>query len=353
MMAVGPGIFERLQARLSRIPLYSRIAIGNSIIIVAGAIGGTLLIHRFTKQGVELLSMLLFVMVGIAISVLLNVWIVRAALHPLLELRRFVDSIESGLVCDESIALSNPDPDTSQLAASLGSLINKLEVGNRQLRQISERAIHAQEAERKRIALSLHDDTGQALTTLIINLERLEDRIADRDAETKSRLSEARMLALDTLNELRKIIHDLRPAILDDLGLAPAIRWYARSNLEAAGIQAEVHVPEEPLALSPELNTTLFRIAQEAINNVVRHSGAARAEISLGLHEGEVWLCIEDDGRGFNAAGDQGEAIRLQHWGLVGIQERVELVGGCFNLASEPGRGSLLQVTVPLSHTKR
>lgn len=352
-MAVGPGIFERLQARLSRIPLYSRIAIGNSIIIIAGAIGGTLLIHHFTKQGVELLSILLFALAGMAVSVLLNVWIVRAALRPLLELRRFVDSIESGLACDESIDLNNPDPDTSRLAASLGSLIGQLEAGNRQLRQISERAIHAQEAERKRIALSLHDDTGQALSTLIINLERLENRIADQDPETKSRLAEARMLAQDTLNELRKIIHGLRPAILDDLGLAPAIRWYARSNLEAAGIQAEVQVPEEPLALPAELNTALFRIAQEAINNVVRHSGAARAVISLSLHDGEVWLCIEDDGRGFNAASSQDEAIHLQHWGLVGIQERVELVGGCFDLASEPGRGSLLQVTVPLSHTTR
>jgi len=353
MMASQPGIFKRLQARLSRTPLYSRIAIGNSIIIVAGAIGGTLLIHRFTEQGVELLSMLLFVIIGIAVSVLLNVWIVRAALRPLLELRRFVDSIQSGLACDESIALSNPDPDTSQLAASLGSLIDQLEAGNRQLRQISERAIHAQEAERKRIALSLHDDTGQALTTLIINLERLEGRLADQDTGTKSGLVEARKLAQDTLNELRKIIHGLRPTILDDLGLAPAIRWYARSNLEAAGIQAEVHVPEEPLALPAELNTTLFRIAQEAINNVVRHSGAAHAEISLGVSDGEVWLCIEDDGRGFNAAGDKDEAIRMQHWGLVGIRERVELVGGCFDLASEPGRGSLLQVTVPLSHTTR
>jgi len=352
-MAAQPGTFKRLQARLSGIPLYSRIAIGNSIVIVVGAVGGTLLIRHFTEQGMELLSILLFALAGMAVSVLLNVWIVRAALRPLLELRRFVDSFESGLACDQSITLSNPDPDTSQLAASLGSLISQLEAGNRQLRQISERAIHAQEAERKRIALSLHDDTGQALTTLIINLERLEGQIDEQDPATKSRLGEARLLAQDTLNELRKIIHGLRPTILDDLGLAPAIRWYARSNLEAAGIQAEVHVPEEPLALPPELNTALFRIAQEAINNVVRHSGAARAEISLCLHDGEIQLCVEDDGRGFNAAGDQGEAIRLQHWGLVGIQERVELVGGCFDLASEPGRGVLLQVSVPLPHMKR
>jgi two-component system sensor histidine kinase UhpB len=352
-MASQPGTFKRLQARLFRIPLYSRIAIGNSIIIITGAIGGTLLIHRFTEQGVELLSILIFALVGMAVSVLLNVWIVRAALRPLLELRQFVDSFENGLACEESIALSNPDPDTSQLAASLSSLINQLETSNRQLRQISERAIHAQEAERKRIALSLHDDTGQALTTLIINLERLEGHIDDQDSDTKSRLAEARLLAQDTLNELRKIIHGLRPTILDDLGLAPAIRWYARSNLEAAGIQVEVHVPEEPLALPPELNTALFRIAQEAINNVVRHSCAAWAEINLSLHDGEIHLSVEDDGRGFSAAGDQGEAIRLHHWGLVGIQERVELVGGCFDLASEPGQGSLLQVTVPLSHTTR
>jgi two-component system sensor histidine kinase UhpB len=352
-MATQPGLFRRLQARLSGIPLYSRIAIGNSIIIVVGAIGGSLLIHLFTERGVELFSILFFALAGFLVSVLLNVWIVRAALRPLLELRRFVDSFESGLACDQALALSNPDPDTGQLAASLSSLIKQLEASNRRLRQISEQAIHAQEAERKRIALSLHDETGQALSTLIINLERLEGRIDGQDSETKSRLTEARLLAQETLNELRKIIHGLRPTILDDLGLAPAIRWYARSNLGAAGIQAEVQVPEEPLALPPELNTALFRIAQEAINNVVRHSGAARAAIHLGLHDDEIQLCVEDDGRGFSAAGDQGEAIRLRHWGLVGIQERVELVGGCFDLTSEPGRGTLLQVSVPLPHTTR
>ncbi|MBN1147781.1 MAG: sensor histidine kinase [Anaerolineales bacterium] len=325
--------------------------IGNSLVILAGAIGGVLLTHVFTEWGVELISILLFALAGLVASVLLNVWIVRAALQPLLELRQFVSGYESGLACERGIALSNPDPDTGQLAASLSSLIEQLENSNCQLRAISGRAIHAQEAERKRIARSLHDDTGQALSTLIINLERLEGGLPVGDLETRAKLAEARRLAQNTINELRKIIHGLRPAVLDDLGLAPAIRWYARSNLEEAGIQVEIDAPEEPLPLTPEQNTALFRIAQEAINNVARHSGAGKAAIHLGVNAALIRLRVEDDGRGFCAAGDQGEAIRLRQWGLVGIQERVELIGGNFSLTSAPGKGACLQVDVPLSRT--
>jgi len=334
--------------RLSRISIRSRIVIGNSLIILAGAIGGTLLTHAFTERGMELLSILLFALAGLIVSVVLNVWIVRAALHPMLELRQFISGYENGLSYDHGIALSNPDPDTGRLAVALGSLIQQLETSNRQLRAISERAIHAQETERKRIARSLHDDTGQALTTLIINLERLEGHTFLEDLETKAKLAEARQLAQSTLNELRKIIHGLRPAILDDLGLAPAIRWYARSNLEAAGIQVDVKVPEQALPLTAELNTALFRIAQEAVNNIARHSRAEKAAISLAVNGAGICLRIDDDGRGFHSAGDTGEAIRLRQWGLVGIQERVELIGGHFSLVSEPGKGTCLKVDVPL-----
>ena len=349
-MDTQPGLLRRLRVRLSRISIRSRIVIGNSLIILVGAVGGTTLTYVFTERGMELLSVLLFALAGLATSVLLNIWIVRAALQPMLELRQFVSGYENGLAYAKGIALSNPDPDTERLAASLSSLIQQLGTTNRQLRAISERAIYAQEAERKRIARSLHDDTGQALTTLIINLERLEGYPSVADTEAKAKLADARQLAQDTLNELRKIIHGLRPAILDDLGLAPAIRWYARSKLEPAGIQVEVDVPEEPLSLAPELNTALFRIAQEAINNIARHSGAGKAVICLQANGARICLGVEDDGRGFRAAGDQGEAIRLRQWGLVGIQERVELVGGSFSLASEPGKGARLQVEVPFLH---
>ena len=181
------------------------------------------------------------------------------------------------------------------------SLITQLEASNQQLRILSEQAINAQEEERKRIARSLHDDTGQSLSTLLINLERLEKHIPADNNELVTRLSSIRQMAANSLDGLRSIIYDLRPAILDDLGLLPAIRWYARTNLEEAGIQAELNFPDELPSLPPRLTTTLFRIAQEGVNNIIRHSQARTAVITLGVGENEVYLQIKDDGHGFRS----------------------------------------------------
>jgi two-component system sensor histidine kinase UhpB len=351
-MAARPGLLHQLKSRVASLSIFARIAIGNSAIIIVGAIGGTLIVRQFTAQGAELFSIMVFALAGMALSILLNLWIVRAALHPMLELRRFVDGIETGQAGGSEPALRNPDPDTVQLASSLSSLINQLEASNRQLRLLSGRAIHAQEDERRSIARNLHDETGQMLVTLLISLERLEDRIPEADLQTRTKISTARQLATDCLEGLRKIIYGLRPAILDDLGLGPAIRWYARENLEKAGIQVNIQIGDKLPDLAPEMRTTLFRIAQEAINNISRHSQAQAAKIALRWTKNEIYLCIEDDGRGFQVAEDQEEAIKRQQWGLVGIQERVELVGGALNVVSDPGRGTLLEVYLPLPASK-
>lgn len=356
-MTSQPGFFEHLRSRVASLSLFSKIVIGNSLVILAGAIGGTLITHFFTEKGRELLSILLFASVGLFVSILINLWIVRTALKPLVELRRLAEEIQQTRPYEEltasiqpiELSLANPDPDTHQLAHSLSSLIRQLETSNCQLRAISTRAIHAQEEERIRISHSLHDDTGQALLSLLLNLERLEKRISPADQEIRSQLIAIRQLARDTLEELRKIISDLRPSILDDLGLIPAMRWYARTHLEDAGIQLDLQIPEEPLPLSPELTITLFRIVQEAVNNIVRHAGAKKANIMVSYSGNAVNLRVEDDGCGFNINQTQAEAIQHQQWGLIGIQERAELVGGCFSVISTPGKGTQLQISVPFS----
>ncbi len=350
-MNAPASLFSRLRQRLLSISIFTRIAIGNSLIIVLGAVGGTLITRHLTGEAADAWLIFFFALVGVTTSVLVNFFIVKAALDPLHQLRRFVDHLQSGKASISQLALKNPDPDIHQLATALSSLILKLEDTNNQLRRLSEQVINAQEEERKRIARSLHDDTGQALSMLIIDLERLENRIPQEPLELHTRLSKARQLATDTLNELRKTVHGLRPTILDDLGLIPAIRWYARSNLEEAGIQVEVDTPINPSSIPPRLSTTLFRIAQEAINNIVRHSQAQKAVITLSYNNGKICLQIEDDGRGFDTTQSPKEAMRMQHWGLIGIQERAELVGGTFKISSEPDHGTHLEVTVPLQVT--
>jgi two-component system, NarL family, sensor histidine kinase UhpB len=337
-----------IDKRLPYLSIFHRIVIGNSIIIVAGAIGGTLLTRLLTDKAADLSLIAGFALIGTTISVLVNSWIIRSALRPLKDLRSLVDQIHMGSSRLEIESLQRSDPDIGELALVLHGLLLQLEERNNQLRALSERAITAQEDERKSIARSLHDDTGQALSMLIINLERLENRLPMEDAELRSKLESSRILASGILKELRKIIYDLRPTILDDLGLVPAIRWYARSVLEANDIQVRLSLPEEAFKLSGHLSTTLFRIAQEAINNIMRHANARVAEISLVVDQERVILKVGDDGQGFNPEHAAGQAVPLQHLGLLGIQERAALVGGEVEVESVPGKGTRLQICVPL-----
>ena len=350
-MTGNSGIFERLQQRVQNLSICARITIGNALVIIVGAIAGTLITRHFAAQARDLWLIFSFALAGITLSIIVNYFIVRAALRPLETLRAFVDRTQSGKIILQEEIPTGGDPNVYQLAVTIDSLLKQLDESNRQLRTISLRAIDAQEEERKRIARSLHDDTSQALSTLIIQLERLSNQLPADTNQIEARIDTARILATDILDGLRSIVLGLRPAILDDLGLAPAIRWYARSNLEEAGIQVQVNVPEDELNLPQELKTTLFRIAQEAINNIRRHSNAKRAMISLQSDLAQIHLRIQDDGSGFHVAQDQGEALRLHQWGLVGIQERVELVHGSMKLTSNPGSGTLLMVSAPLPTT--
>jgi len=340
---------HELRKSLACLSIYKRIAIGNSIIIIAGAVIGTLVTRQLTSQAVEVWLILLFATAGISISILVNNWLIRTALSPLRELSNTVREINPASEAPLQNARTSSDPDICQLANALNSLVTQLEEHNRQLRALSERAIKAQEEERKRIALSLHDDTGQALTMMIINLERMIKATPADALELRDWLQKTHELARRTLDELRKIIYGLRPTVLDDLGLVPAIRWYARTNLEEAGIRTEVSSDQTSIPLDPDVNITLFRIAQEAINNIVRHSSAKNARIHLALQDEQILLEISDDGSGFDVNLASTQAISKQQWGLLGITERAELVGGVVKIDSQPGKGTRLQVKIPVA----
>ena len=269
------GNLDHVKKRTQSTSIFKRIAIGNSIIIIIGAVVGTLLTRQLTYLAADVWLIVLFAALGIILSVSINFVIVSTAMRPLRELRQYVDGVQpqqrlTGIQIERAPQyLKEADPDIGKLTLALDSMIDRLEESNQKLRALTERAIKAQEEERKRIARSLHDETGQALSILIINLERLEKSIPKNNHELKTRIEEARNLSSHSLDELRKIIYNLRPTILDDLGLIPAIRWYARTNLERSAILVEFNFPSDDLKLSPHLNTTLFRITQEAVNNIL------------------------------------------------------------------------------------
>ncbi len=332
--------------RLLSLSIAEKIIIGNSIVIIVGAIAGTLITRNLTFQAADPLLILFFATAGILLSVTLNALILRSALKPLYDLRNLVNKLQNDPEKVE-VQFEPSDPDIGRLVSVLKMLIGEIQQRNREYQALAQQAIHAQEEERKRIAQSLHDDTGQALSSLVFNLERIESRLPDSNPDLREKISSCRILAMNTLQELRKILLDLRPSILDDLGLIPAIRWYARSRLEEAGIRVELNEPIDFPTLPDWISTSLFRIAQEAINNIIKHAQANIATITLKYDSEGVTLLIHDNGIGFQVENYQQQALTHCRWGLLGMRERAETIQAKFDIQSSVESGTKIIVQVP------
>jgi signal transduction histidine kinase len=215
--------------------------------------------------------------------------------------------------------------------------------------ELLNKVIGAQEEERRRIARELHDETSQALTVLVMGMETAAGAGAQEPVAAKEKLDRLKTLAVKTLDDVHRLIYDLRPAVLDDLGLVPGLRWYAEERLRPAGIRPSVLSSGDERRLPPEVETALFRIGQEAISNIARHAGAANAFIGVTFQPNGVVLEVEDDGRGFEPGAVRDPAPGTGGWGLLGMRERASLLGGSLDLTSEPGAGTRLEVTIPLA----
>ena len=214
--------------------------------------------------------------------------------------------------------------------------------------RLLEKVIFAQEDERKRIARELHDETGQALTGIIMSLEVAEEALTREPVAASQRLETAKTLASQSIAAIRRLVVDLRPAALDDLGLVPAIRAFAGARLEAKGVHLEMDASGLTNRLAPSVETCLFRVAQEAVTNIVRHSGAAAAWIELRRADGFVSLLVRDDGEGFDVGETLNSDDPARALGLAGMEERVSLLGGQLTVESTPGGGTVVRARVPV-----
>lgn len=211
--------------------------------------------------------------------------------------------------------------------------------------ELLRRVVAAQEAERQRIARELHDATGQALTALGLGLRGVATTLRQDVEQAAQRLRQLESLAANTLDELRHLIADLRPSHLDDLGLASTLRWYAKDLQSRAPLEVSVEIVGEERPLNPAIKIALFRVTQEAINNVIKHSGAKQASVRLHFGEQEVSLQVDDNGCGFEPSGSANS--RRPSWGLLGMQERAALLSGQLNLFTSPGQGTRVEVVIP------
>jgi signal transduction histidine kinase len=234
------------------------------------------------------------------------------------------------------------------IALENARLYNEVQEKERLRGQLLARAVAAQEEERKRIARELHDETGQLLTALAVGLGGVEQTIAQDPERAQYQIAELKNVTMHAIDGLRQFVADLRPSVLDDMGLVAALRWFAEQYAERANLRVEFQVSGTKRRLPSQVETVLFRIAQEGLNNIGRHAHATRAQLRLDFVDTLVRLTVEDDGRGFVVADVLGAQPQRRAWGLLGIQERIELVGGKFKVESAPGRGTRLSVEIPI-----
>ncbi len=216
-------------------------------------------------------------------------------------------------------------------------------------RRLLERIVIAQEEERRRIARELHDEIGQALTALVMQLGTTEMALPPAAAPLRERLAEIRETTSQTAADVRRLMLNLRPVVLDDLGLVPAIRWLAESHLAPVGINVRVRVSglDERERLPQRVELVAFRLTQEAVTNVLRHAHATRVTITLNRQNGVLALSIRDDGRGFDA-GTHRTPGRKGGWGLVGMEERVSVLGGSLTVTSRLQHGTRVAASIPI-----
>ncbi len=215
-----------------------------------------------------------------------------------------------------------------------------VDLSERVQRDALRRVVEAQELERKRLARELHDETGQALTSMLLGLRNLEETASE--GERRAALAALREIAVSTLHDVRRLAIELRPKALDDFGLVPALERLTESFGEQTGlrVQFEARLRER---LPTDVETALYRIVQEALTNIVKHARAREVSVLLIRKDTAVSAVIEDDGRGFSRGGLSGDGI-----GIVGMRERLALIDGTLTIESSPGAGTTLVAEVPL-----
>ncbi|MHB8659339.1 MAG: HAMP domain-containing sensor histidine kinase [Solirubrobacteraceae bacterium] len=303
------------------LPLLHRVAASNAILLVL-AVGVTIAVldpTRVSSFRVDAEIVLLVVVLAVAVAV--NVYVVRrivAPVHALTALARRVDLTGDG----ERMPAPTANSEAGELALTFNEMLDRLEA---ERRDATGRVLAGQEAERLRIAQELHDQIGQELTAVLLSLARVETRA---HAELKGDVIEVQEAVRGSLEGVRQIAIELRPEALDDLGLESALAVLCERFSEHTGLRITEHVDAELPMLAPEIELVVYRVAQEALTNVARHSGADAAELDLEHGGGLLTLTVSDRGRGLPADYMAGTGMR-------GMQERATLLGAHLTIGPE------------------
>ncbi|MGO8950186.1 MAG: ATP-binding protein [Ktedonobacterales bacterium] len=355
----APSLPMSLARWLHRLSTFEKVIIANSVIIILDALAGWW-ITQHNPEAYHYLIDTLFIVLAVFLGLLVNFLLLRAAFAPLHALLTTIRAVEQGDL-DARVSEHESDADVLVLARAFNSMLDQL---MRTRNESAARVLRAQEEERRRLALELHDQTGQSLTALALHAEAIAHRL---DGETSERATMARQqaerlstLAQQTLSEVQALSRQLRPALLDDLGLAAALRWLAVDAQQRLGITLRLAV-REPERLPSDIETALFRLVQECLTNAVRHGYASHAACLLRRDGDRVTLTIADNGQGFDMR------VQRAQWmtycqesasgtskvsggsGLEGMQARIRPLGGTLAIRTRPGHGCAVRAVIPLS----
>jgi two-component system sensor histidine kinase UhpB len=338
---------NRFCHRLLLIPLAYKILWANVAIVALGAIVGTVVTvwHVTTyPEDIHYELIAVFALAGFAVSYIVNTWVLKRALEPLDRIQNAVDQVRQGNLETRVQLGANRDERFERLADTFNQMLAALQEDTRQLHRLSRLILQTQEEERQRVARDLHDEAAQALTSLLVHL-RLTER-SQTPEDIRQRVHELRELTAAALDEVRRIALDLRPKILDDLGLVTALEWRLDEFRTAHGIQVEFVVSGVTRRLPATQELVLYRVAQEALSNIAKHAQAGQVRVALEQQEDVVMLSVQDDGIGFSPTptDDGGQGL-----GILGMRERLAMVGGTLSVESRPGAGTHVLARVPLA----
>jgi two-component system sensor histidine kinase UhpB len=272
----------------------------------------------------------------VILALLLNILMLQRRFSPLEALIRDIEEIDPA----DPVAFKAPEEpveEVERLAHAFRKLLERIEAERRRAGRLQ---LRAQEEERKRVARDLHDEVNQALTAILLRLEALTQIAPPR---LRDELVETKRLANQAMEELLQLARQLRPTALDDHGFVPAIEEQLRRFKAQHGVETEL-TTEGPLDnLADDQQLVLYRVTQEALNNVARHARAGKVAVNIARRDGTVALAISDDGKGFELGGED------RGLGLDGMAERARLVNGEFDIEAVPGRGTTLRLRVPVA----
>jgi two-component system sensor histidine kinase UhpB len=313
---------------LARVPLFWRVFATNAVVLAVAA--AALALSPATVSFPVAVAEAVVLAVGLAVMLVLNFALLRRALSPLEGLRalmRGADLLRPGT----RAPVDHAAPELRAVAETFNEMVQRLEA---ERRESAGRALAAQEGERLRIAQELHDEVGQRLTAVMLQLDGLSRRPGGPALEAREGVRES-------LEEVRFIARRLRPEALDHLGLPSALAALTNSFRGAGGVAVERRIDPSLPALSSDVELVLYRVAQEALTNVVRHAGCEEARLVLRRVAGGVELEVVDDGKGFDAA------AAFEGAGIRGMRERALLVGAQLEIGSTPGTGTSVRLRCP------